>query len=50
MKRDAWRQLFKKFNKLPLVYEYLGGCTNTEKHTYLLTACGIATFIGRFGE
>ena len=49
-KRDAWRELLKRFNILPLVYEYLGGCTNTEKHTYLYTASGIATFFGPLGE
>jgi hypothetical protein len=49
-KRDAWRKSFKKFNILPLVYECLVGCTNTEKHTYLFTACGIATFFGPLGD
>jgi hypothetical protein len=49
-KRDTWRGLFKKFNILPLIYEYLGGCTYTEKHTYVLTASGLATFFGPLGE
>jgi hypothetical protein len=48
-KRDAWRELMKKFNILPHVYEYLGGYTNTEIHTYLYTASGITTFFGPLG-
>jgi len=49
-KRDAWRELLKKFNILPLVYEYLGSYINTEKHTCLHTASGIATFFGPLDE